>query len=547
MASLEKLKRRGSDLLSWLPQSMPHIGGNGNGNGNSHAIKGTWQHVSLPHLPRSSHTLNVVAGNAYIFGGELEARQPVDNDMHVIVLPSSGAAADYYAVKPKPSRTSPDDTERATATPTTVTEADEAEMALKDPLSEIPLSSTPPLATPPSMDSSPQVDKGKRPETPDVPAPRVGHATAVIGSRIFLFGGRAAVAGSTTLDEGGRVWVFETKTQTWTYLDPHHSSPAPPPRSYHAAVATEKPRDFAVKPSRLRRASTWKEWVEGDSAEVGIPQRPIAGTIAEKATDEEAANTGFGTFIIHAGCLADGSRTSDLWAFDVHARTWKQLPDAPGPARGGTTLALAHGSIYRFGGYDGKAPIGGQLDVLHLALDEFDDANSKGEIGISARGPWESIVAPRSTDTETGSLIATEPWPAPRSVSSLSFVQAGNGREYLVLMAGEKAPSALGHAGAGKFHSDVWAFQLPPPSATAASFTDALLHTVGRRTGEGRWVPVALGPYDDEVEADVVGPCARGWFAAAPLGDVEDNAVFVAGGLAESGARCGDGWLFRLG
>ncbi|KAI0406413.1 hypothetical protein F4802DRAFT_557438 [Xylaria palmicola] len=570
MESFAKLKRRGTDLLNSLPHNMPSIpqvqmpsipriaGGHG------HGMKGTWQHISLPPLPRSSHSLDVVAGNAYIFGGEVEARKPVDNDMHIIVLPSSGAPADYYAVK---ARASPraEAAEEDAAIPAIITEEDETESQLKDPLTEVPLGSSPQLATAPGVASGPgpsAAGKGKGPESPDVPPPRIGHASAVIGTRIFIFGGRAAAAGSSTLDENGRVWVFETKTHTWTYLDPHPSSPIPPPRSYHAAVATEKPREFAMKP-RLRRSSTWKEWAEGDSAEVGIPQRPVAGSIAARATDDEADGAGFGTFIVHGGCLADGGRTADVWAFDVHARTWKRLPDAPGPARGGAALALAKSRLYRFGGFDGAAELGGQLDVLHLELDEFDDQNSRGEIGVFARGEWESIVAPSSpsasaaapaAESEAAGLTAApqagtpeDPWPAPRSVSNLSLVQAGGGREYLLLSLGESAPSADGHAGAGTFHADVWAFQVPPLGGTAASLTDAFLHRVGRRTGEGRWTPVALGPYDADDELDARGPGPRGWFAAAPLGDLEEDAVFFAGGLAESGTRMGDGWIFRLG
>ncbi|KAI0445331.1 hypothetical protein F4803DRAFT_508313 [Xylaria telfairii] len=565
MESFAKLKRRGTDLLNSLPQnipsipqvqmpsmpSMPRMGGGG--------MKGTWQHVSLPPLPRSSHSLDIIAGNAYIFGGEVEPRKPVDNDMHVVVLPWSGAPADYYAIKAKPSPEA-SAAEDNTAVPTIITEEDETEAQLRDPLTDVPLSSSPPLATASDVGSeaeSSTPDKGKGPQSPEVPPPRIGHATAVIGTRIFLFGGRAGVAGSSTLDERGRVWIFETKTHTWTYLDPHHSSPIPAARSYHAAVATEKPRDFSIKPMRLRRSSTWKEWAEGDSAEVGIPQRPVVGTTAERATDDEAAGAGFGTFIIHGGCLADGTRTSDVWAYDVHARTWKQLPDAPGPARGGAALALAKGRLYRFGGFDGEAELGGQLDVLQLVLDEFDDQTIRGEIGIFARGTWESIVAPSSgnvpsSETEgltTSSIhagTASEPWPSPRSVANLSLVQAGGGREYLVLSLGEAAPSADGHASAGRFHADVWAFQVPPLGGTTASFTDAFLHTVGRKTGESRWSPVAVGPFDDDEELDVQGPGPRGWFAAAPLGNLEENAIFVAGGLSESGARLGDGWIFRL-
>ncbi|KAI1778321.1 hypothetical protein F4818DRAFT_405672 [Hypoxylon cercidicola] len=541
MESFAKLKRRGTDLFHSLPHSlpsmpqMPHLP---RGSGGAPTTKGTWQHVSVPPLPRSSHSLDVVAGNAYIFGGEVEPRQPLDNDMHVVALPSSGAPADYYAVKPRPSPKQ----QHTEAHPASITEEDETEAELNDPLSDVPLASPPPATAtesesePSSAVSSPS-DKGKSKSLADdtVPCARAGHASAVIGSRIFIFGGRGrgdTSSSSAPLDEGGRVWVFETKTHTWARLDPHKSSAVPPPRSDFAAAATDKPRDFAIKP--LRRAASWKEWAEGDSADVGIPQRPVAGGVAERATDEEDA--GFGTFIIHGGCVAGGARTADVWAFDVRSRTWKELPPAPGPARAGAALALAKGRLYRFGGYDGERELGGQLDVLELALDEFDDRVSRGEVGVFARGAWQSLVAPPPASAEE-----TAEWPARRSVASLELVLGGGGREYLVLMLGERAREA-----AGRFCADVWTFQIPPEGMSAASFRDAVLQAVGRPTGEGKWTRVVAAPYDDEDPWDARGPGARGWAASAPLGDLEENAILVFGGLNESNERLGDGWIFRL-
>ncbi|KAI8962841.1 hypothetical protein F5Y11DRAFT_174021 [Daldinia sp. FL1419] len=545
MESLAKLKRRSVDLFGSIPQNLPSMPplphlprpGGGNKGKTEHTMKGTWQHISIPPLPRSSHSLDVVAGNAYIFGGEVEPRQPVDNDMHIIVLPSGSASADYYSVKAKPS---PQEHEPEQAP---ITEEDEIAAELKDPLTDVPLSSP----TPPGI-PSPSSNRGKNKAIDaDVPCARVGHASAVIGSRIFIFGGRNTASSSQPLDEHGRVWVFETKTHTWTYLDPHHTSPVPPPRSYFAAVATDKPRDFAIKP--LRRTESWKEWAEGDSADVGIPQRPIAGNVAANATDEEDA--GFGTFIIHGGCTADGGRTGDVWAFDVRSRTWKELPSAPGPARGGAALALAKSRLYRFGGYDGEKELGGQLDVLELALDEFNDRVSRGEIGIFARGEWQTLVppvtaAPPPTDEETAKLVPTEEWPGNRSVGSLELVLGGGGREYLVLMLGERSPSSEGHEGAGQFWNDIWVYQAPPLGMTAASVTDAFLHAVGRRTGEGKWTRVVAGPYDADNALDVQGPAPRGWLASAPVGDLEEGGVLIFGGLGEDNKRLGDGWIFRL-
>ncbi|KAI0019330.1 hypothetical protein F4780DRAFT_747217 [Xylariomycetidae sp. FL0641] len=623
MESFGKLKRRGTDLLNnaqmpqmphmpHMPQmpNMPHMpkmpqmpsylrmgGGGGNSNSNSGpTMKGTWQHLDLPPLPRSSHSLDVVAGHAYLFGGEVEPGQPLDNDMHVVILPSGSASSDCYAVKARPSPKNQ---------PASISEEDETAAQLQDPLTQVPLGTA--ADDPDAEPSSASAEKGKEPAGDQVPQARLGHATAVIGTRIFMFGGRGAEG---PLDEGGRVWIFETKTQTWTFADPHRTSPAPPPRSGHCATATDKPRDFAIKP--LKRRESWKEWAEGDSADVGIPQRPIAGSIAEHATDDE--DQGFGTLVVHGGVLADGRLADDVWAFDVRAATWKQLPAAPGPARSGAALTLAKSRLYRFGGADADGhPLSGRLDVLDLILEEFDDRVSRGEIGIFARGGWQTIDAPPSAppapplpaasataaplatppiapnadeeppapgvgpispttassapldtpateaDDEKASLVAApsptskppanpEPWPAPRAHSSMHLVLGAGGREYLVLVMGRAAapsPDDLA-ATTSAPADDVWAFQVPPLGMTAASVTDALWHAVGARTGEGRWARVLPHPFDDEVPEDVRGPPARAALAAASVGDMEENALVVFGGVDAQGRPLGDGWVFRL-
>jgi hypothetical protein len=49
-----------------------------------------------------------------------------------------------------------------------------------------------------------------------------------------------------------------------------------------------------------------------------------------------------------------------------------------------------------------------------------------------------------------------ESWPGNRSVAGLEVVTVGGGREYLVLMFGEREASGAGHAAAGRFWDDVW-------------------------------------------------------------------------------------------
>ncbi|KAK8083576.1 hypothetical protein PG996_002357 [Apiospora saccharicola] len=601
METFGKLKRRTTDLMESAPKNMPAMPAmpqmpnmpkmpklpampnmpqmppmpqmpNMSFKSSEPSMKGTWQHIDLPPIPRSSHSLNVVGGSAYIFGGEAQPNKPLDNEMHIVALPFSGAPADYYSVPAQISAKS-----QVIETPlNTVGEVEESAAAaalrepLTDPLTDVPLSSSPPVATPTSEANPPSptaAEKGKGKELThiEVPAPRIGHATAVIGTRIFMFGGRGDTSQEATLDEGGRVWVFETKTHTWSCLLPASitggittdPSKVPAPRSYHAAAATDKPREFTgIKP--LRRTESWKQWAEGDSAEVGIPQRPVAGHIAENARDEEDLDAGFGTLFIHGGCLADGSRTNDIWAFDVHSRIWKQLPAAPSPARGGAALAVAKSRLYRFGGFDGESELGGQLDVLELGVDQFDDHVSRGEVSVVARGDWVSLVPPTSPTLQgkmapietSAPLVPTQdhqPWPGARSVAGLQLVLGSQGREYLLLLMGERAPTADGHEAAGAFWDDVWAYQVPPQGMTAASFADAALRLAGRKTGEGRWTRVTPGPYDDEVDMDIEGPGARGWFAAANMGDLEEGGVVLFGGKNEANQRLGDGWIFRLG
>lgn len=532
MESFSKIRRRTTDLLQNVQQNLPAMPSI-----NSHVkspskdgLQGTWERISIPPLPRSSHSLDIVSGSAYVFGGEVNPREPVDNDMHVITLPWSSAGADYYNIKAAAAKRDE---------PTVETEETLVDTVQKD-LSEVSL-------------SEPTKPKGKERATDEptaldeVPAPRVGHATAVIGTRIFMFGGRGG-PDMVPLEEAGRVWVFDTRSHTWTHLDPVPVITGgaiilhPAPRSYHCATATERPRDFGHL--RPNKPQNWRQWAVGDTSKTGIPQDPIIGNVAEDAVDEESA--GYGTFFIHGGCLADGTRTNDIWAFNVHSRTWTELPAAPGPARGGSAICISKSRLFRFGGYDGETELGEQLDFLDLEVETFDDKTTVGEVSIHARGGWQSIIQNNkdasSTEIPSESFQA---WPEPRSVAFLEALTLGGGREYLVLGMGERHPSSEGHAGAGKFFDDVWTFQVPPQGMSAASVTDGLLQAMGRKTSEGRWIKVDTLPYDDD--NDDTEPAQRGWLASAPMGELQENGIVIWGGLGEDNNRLGDGWILRLG
>lgn len=189
---------------------------------------------------------------------------------------------------------------------------------------------------------------------------------------------------------------------------------------------------------------------------------------------------------LHSGCPEKG-RLSDLWAFDLTNRSWAELPSAPGPARGGSSIAFLNRNLYRMNGFDGETEQGGALDVFNIR------ANSWSTISYNPDG----LQGPEA-----------------RSVSTLLPVSVQS-KPHLLIIFGERDPSSLGHAGAGKMLSDVWTFDI----------------------AQSLWKRVQT---DD-------GPVARGWFDADVM-DVENGntRVVVHGGLGEDNERLGDVWTLEI-
>ena len=117
---------------------------------------------------------------------------------------------------------------------------------------------------------------------------RVGAASAVLGEKVYYFGGRGGVS-MTCLESRGAFDVFDTTTLSWSVVAPaqtNNPNLVPEDRSYHSM-----------------------------------------------ASDNQE------TIYLHAGCPANG-RLNDLWAFNISTRKWTQLASAPGSGRGGTSIAV---------------------------------------------------------------------------------------------------------------------------------------------------------------------------------------------------------------
>ena len=168
-----------------------------------------------PALTRSSHTLNVVKGKAYIYGGD----GTPDSNMHVITLPADVelGGVDYKCIEAKAAETRP--LERYADRPGAVEE-----------------------------------DKNLVPES------RAGHAAAVTGEVVYGFGGRQA--GDMTappIDEKGVVHAFDTLESTWRTLRPHPtkcSSGVPCARTYASMASSEHPLPGTAEQASVRDHGT---------------------------------------------------------------------------------------------------------------------------------------------------------------------------------------------------------------------------------------------------------------------------------------------------
>ncbi|KAJ4184066.1 Hypothetical protein NCS54_01467200 [Fusarium falciforme] len=314
---------------------------------------------------------------------------------------------------------------------------------------------------------------------------RSSQAVSVVGQKVYIFGGelvpRQPVDNSIDVVKLGA--QFEYGAQTFAAK---HEAPTPrvgsPSTVINGDIYLFSGRGgLEMKPIE-ETGGLWRYEPSNAQWTLVQPSDSSAPFPAGRSYHCITSN-GVDSVYVHSGCPEEG-RLSDLWAFSIFNKTWTELAPAPSPARGGASIAFANGKIYRMNGFDGKTERGGSLDVFDTAAASWSTIDYKPD-GISG--------------------------PEPRSVSTLLPVTI-QGKLFLITLFGERHPSALGHAGAGKMLSDGWAFDVD----------------------RGLWQKIKTGN-------DV--PAARGWFDADVAKDEAGNDIVVVhGGLGEDNQRLGDVW-----
>ncbi|KAF2771535.1 hypothetical protein EJ03DRAFT_30838 [Teratosphaeria nubilosa] len=410
-------------------------------------IKGIYYDPTLPlkasmkciedvQVPRAWHTVSVVKGRAYIFGGKTQTANGglvlADKTMQIVILPSSGVESSDYK----------------------------------------------------------QVAASK-----DAPPSRWGHTASVVDNRIYIYGG--AGENDTPLDEQGRVWVYDTVTDKWTFLEAQGPK-WPSPRETHSSVSSEQPQ-----PDLKRTDEGLAPQFDYDPASI-MPEPPAADS--------------YGTLIIQGGKDASRHNLHDLWTFNIAARTWNELPEPPPPNTESPSLALIDKRLYSFSK--------GQTSYLDL---------TKGTSGLAPLSPW-ATFPPAASSPETQH-------PGDRTGAAMIPVSTGQGRNYLLLIGG------MGST--GEPLDDMWALQLQPAGMTAASIKDKARSAVNQETREDVWQEVRYADAEGVVKHDGHGQVVKGFgvregFAAAKGTEVDGACVVLWGGVGSEQRVQGDGMLITV-
>ncbi|KAK5078436.1 hypothetical protein LTR64_003151 [Lithohypha guttulata] len=313
---------------------------------------------------------------------------------------------------------------------------------------------------------------------------RSSHVASVIGHNLYVFGGE--LVPREPRDE--KVFSIDLDAAELSVITKKADSTPSPRVGSASTVLGDQLYVFsgrggvAMKPIE-QKGALWcydprtSAWLLINPSDIDAPF-PVARSYHCMTTDKTDR------IFVHAGCPESG-RLSDLWSFSLSDQTWTRLTDAPAPERGGSSIAFSNNKVYRMNGFDGKTEQGGSIDVFDLAQNTWSTLNYSAD-GISG--------------------------PEARSVSVLLSLSL-KGKEMLLTLFGERDPSSLGHAGAGRMLGDIWLYD----------------------TAEEAWTKVETN--------SSTAPPSRGWFDADV---VDESKVVITGGLSESNERLRDVWMLSF-
>ena len=442
-----------------------------------------------PALKRTWSTMDIMKGRAYIYGGDTESGV-ADNHVHVVSLPTDMALqdTDYQSIPP-----------------------------LVAPL--------PPASR---LYKARSDDEEPAPQTAgenSIPPPRAEHSSTSIAQTLYIFGGRPQGHNpSQPLSEAGTIHSFSTIAKTWSTFSPTQtacSTGVPEPRT--GASMTSSPHPLPSSGGHDR-------------------------TLSPIESPSQFAETHHGTIFLHGGVNAQGQVLSDIWAFDIPSRIWSRYPSLPFTPAGNGYIICTESRLW--------VPCNSfrEMATLELSNDRFNDISGEGELGISPKtGVWDIIPfgGPNSVDPEITEAekrvqeklgVETEigpesMWPKERTHAGFTQITTGAGREYLLLV--------LGQGIAEERYNDIWSFQLPSLTKSAAQLKDRIKGWFGGETKVESWAKADVVHATKE-EGQLEKPTDLTNFACASGGDWGSNGVTILWGGSSPAGFSGDGWVITV-
>lgn len=192
-------------------------------------ITAAWKKLaSTATLRRSSQTVSVIGRRAYVFGGELRPREPVDGALYACSVSQSMWFAGLI-----------------------VTEG---------------------CANSEASDQGSHISQVNHQSAS--PQPRVGSAATALAGKLYMFSGRGGVE-MAPIEENGSIWCFDPSSNFWSLIDPaNRQLPFPEGRSYHAMTSDGESTIYvhAGCPEKGRLGDLWsfslstRKWTELPSA-----------------------------------------------------------------------------------------------------------------------------------------------------------------------------------------------------------------------------------------------------------------------------------------
>lgn len=168
-------------------------------------------------LARAQHSINLVTGDLFIFGGMVGPQTLAGNEVHIIRLSNKDGPDSQYKCVPAIARDG---------------------------------------------------------ESNDVPCARAGHTACGVGDNIVIYGGFSDPRSKQPIDEKGRVWIFSTTSLQWTHRDSQNS---PPPLSEHSA-AVHDGEVMVLQGARTGSNSSLATWTYSLSSNAWTELPPLETT-----------------------------------------------------------------------------------------------------------------------------------------------------------------------------------------------------------------------------------------------------------------------------